>query len=347
MTWSSSCCLRGMATRSCWNGRTRPVWTVRSAACWSTAGRHMPTQVSLNRLRELESRHIDRSGPDPHRRGPHRGNDSCGQRHGPWLEIGEVWYNGSPHLVDKLGARTRGDPRCVDKPNEGSVGTPTFDRKAAKATDVGQSLTSVLLPGDLTVTVLGPAQSDLPSSSRLLVTSRSRRPASRWARPRRPWTCCSESEPCLKPKSGIPRRDRSLTSNDSPETAEAPTRRPEPQQHRPARRVQQTDRVLTRRRLDPRGAAAAIERLLDERGIEQLELTDFKVPHHGSAKNITREILALAPAERYLFSTDGGYFSHPDDDGRCDRDSPWTVRRRIGLQLRQPSHSSVGFGCAA
>ena len=54
-------------------------------------------------------------------------------------------------------------------------------------------------------------------------------------------------------------------------------------------------RVLLAGDSTPAVLHAAIERLLDERGVEQLELTDFKLPHHGSAKNITREILALAP----------------------------------------------------
>jgi hypothetical protein len=57
----------------------------------------------------------------------------------------------------------------------------------------------------------------------------------------------------------------------------------------------------------------ALRRVLDERGVDQLELTDFKVPHHGSAKNINREILELTPARRYLFSTDSSYSGHPDD----------------------------------
>ena len=58
-----------------------------------------------------------------------------------------------------------------------------------------------------------------------------------------------------------------------------------------------------------------VRRLLAERHLDQLELTALKVPHHGSVRNVTRELLSLVPAEHYLFSTDGSYFGHPDAAG--------------------------------
>jgi hypothetical protein len=56
-----------------------------------------------------------------------------------------------------------------------------------------------------------------------------------------------------------------------------------------------------------------VRRLLAERGLERLELTALKLPHHGSTRNVTRELLDRLPAENYLFSSDGGKFGHPDD----------------------------------
>ena len=50
---------------------------------------------------------------------------------------------------------------------------------------------------------------------------------------------------------------------------------------------------------------------LTERQIEQLPLSAFKLPHHGSAANLTADIIALAPADHYLFSADGSSCSRP------------------------------------
>jgi hypothetical protein len=41
-------------------------------------------------------------------------------------------------------------------------------------------------------------------------------------------------------------------------------------------------------------------------------LDAFKLPHHGSKNNVSRELVELLPARRYLFSTNGSIFDHPD-----------------------------------
>jgi hypothetical protein len=57
----------------------------------------------------------------------------------------------------------------------------------------------------------------------------------------------------------------------------------------------------------------AIARLLQKRGGAKLRVNAFKLPHHGSAANVSNELLALVDTERYLFSTSGAVFGHPDD----------------------------------
>jgi beta-lactamase superfamily II metal-dependent hydrolase len=47
-------------------------------------------------------------------------------------------------------------------------------------------------------------------------------------------------------------------------------------------------------------------------GGARLKLDAFKVAHHGSAHNISRELLDLVDCRRYLLSTNGSYFYHPD-----------------------------------
>lgn len=58
---------------------------------------------------------------------------------------------------------------------------------------------------------------------------------------------------------------------------------------------------------------AALKRLNAERNTARLELDALKVPHHGSVRNMTRELLEQIKCKRYLFSTSGAIFDHPDD----------------------------------
>lgn len=77
----------------------------------------------------------------------------------------------------------------------------------------------------------------------------------------------------------------------------------------------------------------SLTRLLAQRGQERLRLDAFVVPHAGSARNINRELLALIECDRYLFSTDGSAFQHPDREtiariltyGRASPDRPLTL----------------------
>lgn len=56
----------------------------------------------------------------------------------------------------------------------------------------------------------------------------------------------------------------------------------------------------------------SIRTLLHEQGIVRLHLDAFKLPHHGSKKNLGPALLKLLECERYLVSTNGNYFGHPD-----------------------------------
>ena len=45
---------------------------------------------------------------------------------------------------------------------------------------------------------------------------------------------------------------------------------------------------------------------------DPVEFAAFKLPHHGSRKNISKELLQAIDCKRYLISTNGSYFDHPD-----------------------------------
>ena len=43
----------------------------------------------------------------------------------------------------------------------------------------------------------------------------------------------------------------------------------------------------------------------------RLRIDAFKLPHHGSRNNVSRELIELVDCPRYLFSTNGSQFNHP------------------------------------
>jgi beta-lactamase superfamily II metal-dependent hydrolase len=58
--------------------------------------------------------------------------------------------------------------------------------------------------------------------------------------------------------------------------------------------------------------AASIRKLLAKRQQPKLKLDLFKVSHHGSQNNVSSELVRLLDCERYLISTNGDHFYHPD-----------------------------------
>jgi beta-lactamase superfamily II metal-dependent hydrolase len=113
----------------------------------------------------------------------------------------------------------------------------------------------------------------------------------------------------------------------------------------------------------PAALTPPIKRLLADRQVTSLALTAFKLPHHGSAKNINAELVRLLPAHHYLFSTDGSYFNHPNDEAVATviehsssdselvfnydtlRTRQWDqdqFREQYGLRVRYPPENSAG-----
>lgn len=54
------------------------------------------------------------------------------------------------------------------------------------------------------------------------------------------------------------------------------------------------------------------KRLAKEENRERVSLDAFKIPHHGSKSNIHDDLLERLDCRRFLISTDGGRFKHPD-----------------------------------
>ena len=58
--------------------------------------------------------------------------------------------------------------------------------------------------------------------------------------------------------------------------------------------------------------ADSLRKLLASRGVPRLALDAFKVPHHASQNNLSRELVELVDCRRWLVSTNGNHFCHPD-----------------------------------
>ena len=295
-----------MAMRSCWNGRTCPVQRVRPAACWSIPPAHAYTGIA-RRLGELEPRHVDRLVLGAHIDADHiEGMILAVNDRDLGLEISEVWYNGYPQLSKELAA-PHGEILGALISERGLDWNEDFRRGAVKATTSGESLTTVRLPGDLIITVLAPAQSDLRALHDYWLAA-CEEAGRRWINR---GTLKLLHEKLIRTRgTGIWASNRS-TSNGSHVTVAARIR-----PSLTAAALSCSPSTETVGCCSPATRRPALHGLSDPPRSARnraIELSDFKVPHHGSANNITREIIEMAPAERYLFSSTGSHFNHPDD----------------------------------
>lgn len=58
--------------------------------------------------------------------------------------------------------------------------------------------------------------------------------------------------------------------------------------------------------------AGSIGTLLAQSGQERLKIDAFKVSHHASRNNVSKELVAMLDCPRYLISSNGDHFYHPD-----------------------------------
>ena len=60
--------------------------------------------------------------------------------------------------------------------------------------------------------------------------------------------------------------------------------------------------------------AKSIRRLCKARNIKRLEVGAVKIAHHGSKANTDEALLNLIDSRKYLISTNGAQFRHPDKE---------------------------------
>jgi hypothetical protein len=61
----------------------------------------------------------------------------------------------------------------------------------------------------------------------------------------------------------------------------------------------------------PAVVLTSVQRLLEERRTDRLATDAFKLPHHGSHANISKELLERIDTRRFLFSSNGSHTRHP------------------------------------
>ena len=274
------------------------------------------------------------------------------------LRIGEVWCNGSHHLVSELGP-VQGEILGALIGGRGIPWNASFGG-AAILTSPDEPFPVIDLPGNLRVTVLAPDSSAL------------RRLRDAWL------AACKEaglgfdspesallalrSKPKLSPKASylghaipdVRELARSRTGSDK-SVANASSL---------VLLIEYgASRVLLAGDSTPAALTPQIRRLLADRELPSLPLTAFKLPHHGSSQNINAELVRLLPSDHFLFSTNGSYFKHPDSEavatileyGRPDselifnydnaRNREWDddrLRGRYRYRVRYPAGNGSG-----
>jgi hypothetical protein len=74
--------------------------------------------------------------------------------------------------------------------------------------------------------------------------------------------------------------------------------------------------------------AANLQRFAEQTGEPRVRIDLCKLPHHGSKYNVSTQLIELVDAAKYLVSSNGDNYAHPDDD---------TVARIIRASARPPT----------
>jgi len=231
----------------------------------------------------------------------------------------DIWYNGWPHLdnaeSDALGpvqgeyvaARIRHD------------GLPWNDEVAGAAVAIAQEgrLPRVTLPGGLELVLLSPTPEKLErlrKKWRKVITDVERDypdPGSA-----EDWLLRLEDDARYDPDD-----DGDLLGDDEAPDVEALSRKKTGYDRSAANGSSiaflleyEGKRVLLAGDAHATVLANSVELYLEELDLDRLPLDAFKLPHHGSKKNLTKRLLGLIDCRRYLVSTNGRRHHHPNDE---------------------------------
>jgi beta-lactamase superfamily II metal-dependent hydrolase len=212
------------------------------------------------------------------------------------LKFGDVWFNGWRHLSGQLGAR------------QGEIFSTAIEDfklpwngrfKGAAIVVDGSELPEIVLPSGMKLTLLSPTREQL------------RKLAPAWTREMKRYG--------LEPGSRVD-YSRFLKGTPSPSTdveqlADTPFAGDAGLPNGSSiAMLAEFDGASVLLGADAHAPVlvTAIRKLLKERQADRLTIDAFKVSHHASKNNLSAELLQLLKCQRYLISTNGDHFSHPD-----------------------------------
>jgi hypothetical protein len=251
------------------------------------------------------------------------------------VRFGEIWFNAwpqlsgmeqatyqplqgeflggllsAPHLIKAWNAQTAG--RSIAIPDEGKPAIP----------DEGQEdLPSFPLPDGATLTLLSPGLRQL------------RRLRSRWLAAIRDFSPGDTAE-------ALQRLEQ--RRNYSPPPAPAVFGRQAPGDDRSVANGSSIAFLLEYDRAScilagdahPRVLAASLRRLAEERR-KTIRVDAFKLPHHGSISNVSKDLLSRVECRRWLVSTNGDIFKHPNIE----------TAELIASQSKEPPEFLCNYKC--
>lgn len=224
----------------------------------------------------------------------------------PGLSFADTWFNGYRHLglASAPGATPtesfgplQGEELTRRLVQQGASWNGAFGGGTVQVPDSGP-LPVKHLPGGLSLTVLGPRASDL----RALAPTWEAECAAAGREPGAVESAAGGGietfgPPDVEALAAMPLREDTAPANGSSIAflAEYAGRR-----------------LLLAGDAHPATLLAGLARLLPAGGRPSVDL--FKLPHHGSKANVSRALLERLDCRRYVFSSNGAYFGHPDDE---------------------------------
>ena len=231
------------------------------------------------------------------------------QDHDLGLSIDDVWFNGWPQVAAADGATAAADDAASGDGDRGALQgeflTRMLSTRAWNTTTAGKAVIRDLdhhidLPGGAQLTVLSPTPAELEVL-------------------RGDWTA-TVTKAGFAPGdgAGIAARLQQRGRYDPPDEPAAPAERGEQGERGPAVSKLAVLLEVEGKRLLLGGDAHsrvmidALTGLAEQFGTSTVNVDVFKLAHHGSAGNITREMLDLLRCDRFVVSTNGDHFHHPD-----------------------------------
>lgn len=219
-------------------------------------------------------------------------------------QFAEVWFNGRQHLessdsLEILGPR-QGELLTESIVKHGIKWNAAFDNKSVAVSEDGE-LRATILPGGAKVTILSPGRSQLREMAKVWDKEIERAGLKRDISPER-LPAYSGFEVL---GAGGPNIEQLAVLKFDEDTAPA-------NGSSIAMLIElEGKRLLLGADAHPSVLAESIVRLT---GGSPLEVDVFKLPHHGSKHNVNWELLQTVRAKNYVFSSNGAYFGHPDQE---------------------------------